>query len=531
MKRHRHHILITLCSLILIALLTVACSREPEDESTIVYGLTLAPSGIDPHLNASAELGIPLSSVYDTLVFRDPETGVFVPGLAERWSISPDGLTYRFDLKRNVTFHDGTEFDASAVIANIDYIQNPDHHSFKAIFMLGPLKKMVEVDEYTVEFHLSEPFAPLLDSLSQVYLGMASSAALEEWGPVDYQYHQVGTGPYQFIEYVPNDHLTLTRNPDYAWAPSIYKNTMAEIETIHFRFYEDPATRALALESGEIDVIGEVPVHEAERMAAGDDFTLYPISIPGQPLQFFFNTHNVPTDEVAVREALSMAVDRAYITQVIFGEYSPEAQSLLAAGTYGFSSASPPPAYDQANAKALLDRSGWIIKDDSGKRSREGEAFKLHIVAPPWGSNPDVAQLLRAAWEAIGATVTLEIAPGFGPLQEAQKKGEYHAIGINFFDTDPDLLRSFFASSGLYNWTGYADPELDDLLNQASRATLDEGLRLDLYAQIASHVREEALVLPIRDYVNLVVASSQLQGLRFSSQGWFPYLIDLALAP
>jgi peptide/nickel transport system substrate-binding protein len=531
MKKNRHRNLFTLCFIILILCLSSACSREPVDESTIVYGLTLAPSGIDPHLNASAELGIPLSSVYDTLVFRDPESGAFVPGLAESWSISPDGLTYRFDLERNIAFHDGTEFDASAVIANIDYIQNPDHHSFKAIFMLGPLNEAVEVDKYTVELHLSEPFAPLLDSLSQVYLGMASPAALNEWGPVDYQYHQVGTGPYQFIEYVPNDHLTLTRNPDYAWAPSIYNNAVAEIETIHFRFYEDPATRALALESGEIDVIGEVPVHEAERMTAGDNFTLYPVSIPGQPSQFFFNTRNVPTDEVAVREALIMAIDREYITQVVFGDYSPVAQSLLAAGTYGFSSASPMPAYDPENAKASLDRSGWFEDEDSGKRSREGEAFELHIVAPPWGSNPDVAQLLRAAWEDIGASVTLEIAPGFGPLQEAQKKGEYHAIGINFFDTDPDLLRSFYSSSSLYNWTGYADSELDDLLSQASRATLNEEARLDLYAQIASHVREESLVLPIRDYVNLVVASSQLQGLRFSSQGWFPYLIDLSLAP
>jgi peptide/nickel transport system substrate-binding protein len=531
MTRTRLRSLSTLFILVLIVLSCSACSKKPEDKSTIVYGLTLAPSGIDPHLNASAELGIPLSSVYDTLVFRDPETGEFVPGLAESWLISPDGLTYRFDLKQNITFHDGTDFDANAVIANIDYVQNPEHHSFKAVFMLGPLDDVREVDKHTVEFRLSEPFAPLLDSLSQVYLGMASPAALEEWGALDYQYHQVGTGPYRFIEYVPNDHLTLSRNPDYEWAPSIHQNPSAEIETIHFRFFEDPATRALALESGEIDVIGEVPVHEAKRMTAGDNFTLYPISIPGQPLQFFFNTNNAPTDEVAVREALILAVDRASIVRVIFGEYSPVGQSLLGAGTYGFSTASPFPAYNSGSAMKLLDDSGWLVAGDSGERRRDGLPFKLHIVAPPWGSNPDVAQLLRAAWEDIGAKVTLEIAPGFGPLQEAQKRGEYHAIGINFFDTDPDLLRSFYASTGLYNWSGFTDPELDDLLSQASRATLNEGLRLDLYAQIAERVREEALLLPIRDYVNLVVANNRLQGLRFSAQGWFPYLIDLSLAP
>ena len=152
----------------------------------LVYGLTLSPSGIDPHVNASAELGIPLTSVYDTLVYRvsdsNQEAGEqFVPGLAESWEVSEDGLTYTFRLRRGVVFHDGMPFNAEAVRVNIERIVNPDTQSQKAGFLLGPFDSVEVIDEYTVAIHLSAPYAPILDGLAQVYVGMASPAALAEW--------------------------------------------------------------------------------------------------------------------------------------------------------------------------------------------------------------------------------------------------------------------------------------------------------------------------------------------------------------
>lgn len=528
--KHRLFILLIILSVLFISIAT-ACSISDKNPSTLVYGLTLSPSGIDPHLNASSELGIPLASVYDTLVFRDPATGEFVPGLSESWSISTDGLKYTFSLRRDVTFHDGTPFNAHAIEANLDYVMDPDHHSQKARFMLGPLQYVEVIDDYTVALHLAEPFAPLLDSLSDVYLGMASPTALETWGPTEYQFHQVGTGPYCFEEYIPNDKITLTRNPDYAWAPSIYQNSKAQIETIVFYFYEDPSTRAIALESGEVDIIGEVPPHDANRFAVSSDFNLYPIPIPGQPMQFFFNTKRAPTDDIRVRLALIYAVNRPQAVKTIFNVYSPVAQSPFLASSFNLAPQDSFPAYDPDTAGALLDEAGWKMTGGDNVRSLNGVPLELHIVAPPWGSNPEMAQLIQADWENIGARVTLEIAPGFGPLKEAQTDGNYHAIGINFFGTDPDLLRSFYSSTGLYNWSRFEDPEIDQLLNQAARIPLDLEARLRLYTQFSSRVREEALVLPIRHYVNLVVVNNRVEGLHFSAQGWYPILIDLQMAP
>ncbi len=120
----------------------------------ITYGLTLVVSGVDPHRDTSSELGIFLTSVYDPLVWQDQE-GNFYPGFAKSWEVSDDGLVYTFNLRDDVTFHDGEPFNAEAVKANFDRIVNPDLGSRKAVYMMGPYDRTEVVDEYTVKVHLS----------------------------------------------------------------------------------------------------------------------------------------------------------------------------------------------------------------------------------------------------------------------------------------------------------------------------------------------------------------------------------------
>ena len=515
----------------LIALTAAGCTDVTEAPTTLNYGLTLAPTGIDPHINASAELGIPLTSVYDTLVVQDPHSGEVLPSLAESWTISPDGRSYTFSLRQGVRFHDGTTFDAEDVVANLDYIVDPDNHSQKAVFMLGPFERAEVIDSRTVTLHLSQPFPPLLDSLAQVYLGMASPEALEAWGPAEYQFHQVGTGPYRFVEYVPNDHLTLEVNPDYAWAPQIYQQAGPYYDRIVFRFYEDPATRALALENGEIDIMGEVPSHDVERLVAPGQFLLQPVGIPGQPMQFLFNTARPPTDDPEVRRALIEGVGRLGIVQTVFGKYSRVSEGPLAHGMWAFSGDAPFPDYDLGAAWQRLEQAGWVLAEPGRPRVRDGVPLSLVIVTPNWGNHPEVSQLLAADWERLGVEVRIETAPGFGLLREVRDRGEYNLIGINFFGTDPDVLRPMFASDGLYNWMNVRDPELDALLSEAATTELSQSERAALYAEAARLIRDQSLILPIRDYVDLVVVNDRVAGLRFNYQGWCPLLLDLRPGP
>jgi peptide/nickel transport system substrate-binding protein len=495
----------------------------------LVYGLTLAPSGIDPHIDASSELGIPLTSVYDTLVYQDRD-GSFVPGLAERWEVSDDGLVYTFYLRQDVRFHDGTAFNAQAVQFNLDRIRSLGAASRKAGQMLGTYERTEVVDEHTARLHLTEPYAPFLDSLSQVYLGMASPAAVQQWGS-EYQLHQVGTGPFIFQEYVPNDHLTLVRNPDYAWAPDVYDHDgPAYLDEIEFRFYVDPAVRALALESGEAHVMGEVPPQDALRLEGDERFALHLVPIPGQPLQFFINTAKPPTDDLRLRQAILYATDRESIVSSISLGYSPVAWGPLAAVTMGYEPQMENTyAYDPARAGQLLAEAGWVDADGDGIREREGQSLVLQAYLMGWGYLPEVGQLLQSQLRSVGIDLQLQ-SVAYPAAVEAASQGLHHLAPMTLSSSDPSVLNLTFPSSTVpgFNWSKTEDAELAGLLAEAVR-TVDLNRRAELYSQAQTRIMDLALILPIRDYVNINAASRRVGGLQYDRRGWFPWLHDVYL--
>lgn len=518
--------LIGLSSLLVLVLL-VSCGQSTPS-NRLVYGLTLAPSGIDPHVNASSELGIPLTSVYDTLVYQDPNARQFLPGLAESWEISDDGRVYTFFLRQDVKFHDGTTFDAEAVKFNLDRITNPDLASQKAAFMLGPYDRVEVVDDYTVRIYLNEPFAPLLDSLSQVYLGMASPAAIEKWG-TEYQLHQVGTGPFIFAEYEPGNRLLLKANPNYAWGPSIYEHQTAQLDEIEFRFFTDPATRSPALETGEAQVMGEIPPQDAVRLRDDPGYQVKAVPIPGSSLMFFMNTVRPPLDELAIRQALLYGTDRQAIIATVFRDTSPVAHGPLAAVTFGYD-----PAvhnyypYDPERAADLLDEAGWLDTDGDDIRDRNGQSLTLDLYLMGWGFMPEVGQLLTAQWLELGIKVNSQ-AVSYPEALAVGNEGRHHLMPFTLFGSDPDILRIFFASDASFNWAKVNDPALNEWLAEAVQ-TSDLEARRAFYSQVQQLIMEEALVIPIRDYVNLNGLDARVEDLEFDAQGWFPQLIELSLA-
>ncbi len=507
--------------------LTAATPMVQRSGGKLIYGLTLAPSGIDPHVNASSELGIPLTSVYDTLVYQTAN-GRFVPGLATDWEVSDDGLVYTFHLRRDVTFHDGTPFNAEAVKFNLDRIADPETKSQKAVLMLGPYDHCAVVDEYTVKVFFREPYAPFLDSLSQVYLGMASPTAVQKWG-LDYQMHQVGTGPFMFKEYVPQDHLTLVRNPSYNWAPSIFEHQgLAFLDEVEFRFFVDPATRALALESGDVHVVGEIPPQDATRLETNSGFKIVPVPIPGQPLQGFLNTAKPPTDDLRVRQALLYSTDRRAIVQTIFRQYSPVAWGPLSAVTWGYDEAVVGRYdYDPVKARALLDEAGWQDADGDGIREKDGQPLVVMAYLMSWGYIPEVATLLQAQWREVGVDFHSEQV-AYPAALEAARLGKHNLILFNLAGSDPDLLRGFFRSDANFNWAKVNDPQLDTLLDEGARAR-EPGERRAIYADIQTKIMDQALIIPIRDYANLNGTSAAVQGLTYNPQGWFPWLYEVWL--
>lgn len=498
----------------------------------ITYGLTLVVSAIDPHQGLSSELGIFLTSVYDPLVWQTQE-GKFVPGLAERWEVSPDGKVYTFYLRKGVKFHDGTPFNAEAVKFSFDRIVDPNLKSQKAINMLGAYDHTEVVDEYTARVYLKEPYAPFLDSVSQVYLAMVSPTAVQKWG-ADYRDHQVGTGPFMIKEYVAKDHITLVKNPDYNWAPEFMEHQgPAYLDEITFRFYPDAATRAPALEAGEADVMGEVPPQDATRLQASGKFVLLPTRIPGQSLQFFLNTEKFPTDDVRVRQAMLYAVDREAIVNAVFRAFSPVAWGPLSAATPFYSKAVEGMyAYDVSKAKALLAEAGFRDTSGDGIVEKDGRRAEVEMLLMSWGNVPEVGQMIQAMLRQIGINAKTQVLT-YPAAVQAAREGQHNMIPQAVSASDPDILRTFFHSRNIaagLNWSKFGDADLDQWLDDAVR-TNDPVRRAQLYEKIQKKIMDEALIIPIRDYVNLNVASVRVKGLRYSLQGWFPWLYDVYVEP
>jgi peptide/nickel transport system substrate-binding protein len=516
--------------IILIAVIVLPSCRPAEGKGKLVYGLTLSPSNIDPHAGASSELGIPLTSVYDPLVWLAPG-GQFVAGLAQRWEASADGKTYTFYLRQDVQFHDGTPLNADAVCFSLQRIVDPATKSAKAIGLLGPFEGCEAVDRYTARVLLKTPYAPFLSAVSQVYVAIISPTAVRKWGD-EYQFHQVGTGPFMFQEYVPKDHLTLKRNPNYRWAPTFFAHQgPAYLQEVEFRFFADPATRAPALESGDAQVMGEIPPVDAARLEDSSGFAVLQVSVPGQPLQMYLNVTRAPLDDVRVRQALIYATDRKAIVDTVFMGYSPIAYGPLCRSTWGYdSSVEGLYSFDPNKAQELLEQAGWRDTDGNGIRDKDGQPLALETVLMSWGFVPEVGQMLQQQYLLVGIQLNTELLTYPAALQAAAE-GKHHLIPFTFSGSDPGILRSAFHSANAdsgFNWSKVRDAQLDAWLDEGGQSINSEE-RATIYAQIQRSIIDQALIVPIRDYVNLNGVSARVQGLRFDAQGWFPWLYDVKL--
>lgn len=504
-----------------------AAPAAPVAGGELKYGLTLVVSGLDPHIHSSSELGIPLTSVYDTLVYLTSDYQ-FVPGLAESWEISDDLRAYTFKLRQDVKFHDGTPFNAQAVKDNFDRIVNPDTKSAKAKSLLPGYKGSEVVDEYTVMVTFEQPNAAFLDAVAQVYLGMASPTAFKKWGPADYQAHQVGTGPFMFsaADYVPKEKIVLVKNPDYNWGPSVYQHEgAAYLDKITFSFFPDAATRAAALESGAVDVIGELPPVDMGRLQKDAKYQVMVVPVAGPPLLVFMNSQNPPLDDPKVREALLYATDRAAIVNTIFRGLSPVAYGPWSSTSVGYNEAveSMYP-YDLEKARALLDEAGWKAGAD-GIREKDGKRLSLDTYLQTWGFLQETGQMLEAQLKEAGVELKPQVV-AFPAAMQAAAEGKHHLAPLNLSATDPSFLQALFSSKGGYNWSKLNDPGIDALLAQAA-TTQDAAGRLDIYRQVQQKVMEQALVIPIRDYTNFNGASAAVKGLVYDVHGWFPYFYDV----
>ncbi len=451
-------------------------------------------------------------AIYDNLVTFDRDLAI-VPALAESWTQSEDGLTWTFTLRQGVVFHDGTPFDAEAVAAHVERIQNPDTASPNASLWAHIASTNV-VDEYTIELVTAEPFGPMLNYLAHGSGGINSPTAVAEHGE-NYPQNPVGTGRYKLDSFTPGTELTLVPNPDYYGDP-------AKLEKIIYRATPEVASRVLLVETGDADLANDIPPEDVERFASGGDLQL--LQRPG--LRTFWLEMNLTREifqDVNVRKALNHAVNKQSIVDNLFLGHATVLDSPAASTIQGHISAGEY-AYDPDLAKQMLDEAGWVEGDD-GIREKDGVklAFTLNTAEGEYPKDIQVVEAAQADLRAVGCDVEIwkvEAASRWDYFKLPQAEAEYDMLIFGFNPSNGDIgyhLNAVFLSNEdpaaappVWNLMWYSNPEVDALL-QEGQTTVDTEARLEILGQAQQLIWDDAPMIWLYSTELLVGAQASVQ--------------------
>ncbi len=464
-------------------------------------GLQEDPDVLDPDQSRTFVGRIVYTSLCDKLVDITPELEI-IPQLATEWSWSDDGLELTMTLREGVTFHDGTPFDAEAVVANIDRSQNLEESRRKS--ELSSVTGVEAVDQLTVKFTLAQPDATLVAQLADRSGMMLSPTAAEAAG-VELGLNPVCSGPFKFKERIQQDRIVLERFPEYWNAGEI------NFDTVTFLPIPDTTVRFANLRSGDLDMI--------ERLAATDLAAAE--STPGievakaTSLGYQGITINVDNgaraenplgENAAARRALSLAIDRDALNQVVFnGAFTPGNQPFPPDSPW-YDQDHAVPQRDVEAAKALLQEAGL-------------ESLDIEVQVPNNPVDLQTMQVIQSMVAEAGINITLQ-AKEFATQLSDQTAGDYQASQVGWSGrVDPDgNIHQFMTTEGGINDSHFSDPEVDRLLNEA-RASTDPAVRKESYDAARDILLEESPIVYLYHEVWIWAYSDKIEGFQAYPDG------------
>jgi peptide/nickel transport system substrate-binding protein len=496
-----------------------------------IFAIDTPVQGFDPNVRPAAQEARIMRQIFDSLVYLD-EGRVVKPWLGTAWKISDDGLTYTFTLRSDVKFHDGTPFNAKAVCFNLDRIKNPATASVYAIGLIGPYQSCGAPDDTTAVVKLATPYAPFLNNLSSPFLGINSPTAAAAAKPEDYILRPVGSGPFRFVSFAPNDRVVLQRFDEYNWAPGNAKHSgLALLKTLTFQIIPDATVRMGSLRTGLVQGAGNVPETEVAAVKQDSRLTFFAQQQSGSPFQLQFNASKAPFNDPAVRRAARQAMDiDSAVKALYFGVYQ-RAWGPLSPTTFGYDKAVENSfTFDAAAAQTALDAAGWV-KGPDGVRVKDGKRLSVRYLegAPNREKRQDIAKFIESNLKAVGFAVDVVVAQA-APLQTEIQQGNYDIVGLSLVAVDPNALYSIYNPQFAptpkklgFDLSHTDDANLTAELAQGQR-TLDLAARAKVYASVQQDIIQNARTVGI--YVpTYTLALNGMDGLRFDAEG-YPIFYD-----
>ncbi|QHW32922.1 ABC transporter substrate-binding protein [Paenibacillus rhizovicinus] len=502
------------------------------DGGELTYALATSPDSLDPARSGLAVSVRVFRTIYDSLVAQLPDNTI-KPWLATEWTISPDGKSYTFKLRKDVKFQDGTPFNAEAVKYSFDRILDPATKAANASALLKPYQSSEIIDDYTIKLNLETPSVAFLGNLSQAMLGIVSPTAAKQSGD-QFGKNPVGTGPFSFVKWEDNTDIQVKRNPDYAWAPELVENKgAAHLDTIDFKIIPEEATRIGSVQSGQVKAIETVPPQNVVSLKSDNKLQVLQVNTAGLPYTLFFNqtAAHAPWNELKARQAVQYAVDIDSIVKSLYLGTYQRAWSPLSPNTFGYDPSLEngiKPDLDKANQ--LLDELGWT-KGSDGIREKDGKKLTLHYVdgSPNREKRNDIAAIIQQQLKKVGIDVQVEITKDVATV--VYTNWAYDLYGNSQVNSDPAALNSFYhttAPDARPSLSHLADPALDKLLEQGAIES-DPAKRKEIYVKVQHAIIDNAAILPIYVFPYTVAATKDLSGLKFDSLG-YPLFNDASLA-
>jgi len=501
-------------------------SRAQQAGGKLTFAIWQSPESLDPAVSGLISAGYVFSQIYEPLIWRMPgikEGTEFFPGLAESWEVSDDVTTYTFHLRKDVKFHDGTPLTADAIKVSYDHIVDPNTKSASAATALGPYDHTEVVDDYTAKVVFKEPNGSFLNTVANDAQFSPGSPTALQADAAGFGQHPVGTGPFMFKEWVVDDHVTVVKNPDYAWPSQVFANQgQAYLDEVTFRIIPDASTRMNALKTGDVDMAENPPPQDVEGFASDpDNYQVFHATTTGMPYCVMVNCANPPTDDVKVRQALEYAVSQEQIIDTLYkGVYEP-AHNLFLPGTTGRDdSLNSMYTYNPDKAKQLLDEAGWIL--DGDVRKKDGQELKLKFINLAGFGFDDISTLMQAQFQEIGiqTDITAEAFPAVGDTLN-NGNGGHNLTDFFYYAPDPFFMRALFACDQVgkgFNWMHYCNPDVDKMVTEGN-ATSDSAKRQEIYAAAAKKVMEDATFIPIYEQAAVFPAKKNVTGLMFTTTG------------
>ncbi len=501
----RMWISLMLLALCLASILSrAAVAQTPLKGGTFVFGRGADSVGLDPAIVTDGESFRVTRNIYESLLEYKRDSTEVVPGLAERWETSADGLTWKLALRRNVKFHDGTPFNAEAVVFNFERWMLESHPYHKGVFEYwksmfggfpGFVKSVKASDDGTVEFVLEKPMAPFLANLAMPMFGIASPTAVKKYGD-DYFKNPVGTGPFRFKEWRKDDRIVLERNPDY-WGEK------ALLDRVIFRSIIDNSARLLELQAGSIDLMEFLSPDDLPTVK--NDANLQLVLRPSMNVGYlWWNVEKEPFGKLEVRRAIGHAINKRAIVDKLFGGIGIAAKNMLPPSLWGYNDAVVDYEYDAAKAREYLAKAALP----------DGFKTKLWAMPNPRPYMPQptkIAEAIQADLKAVGIEaeiVTMDWAAYLAKTRDGEQ--EMYMLGWTGDNGDPDnFLYWFFGQKETRS--RYFNAKAAELTAKA-QAIFNQEERARLYRETQMILKEDAANVPIAHTTPPLAAKKIVKG-------------------